>query len=115
MQASCKLSWQQQQQTVSSVTRHVWRAAARVCRQGLSANYASATASTSQGSRPFAHGGTCAGFSNTWHDAQLQQQQLCSPDTVREAEHCWQRRNMMRVEESRSSSVSTDLQLLHST
>ena len=36
------------------------------------------------------------------------------PATVREAEHCWQRRNMMRVEESRSSRVSTDLQLLHS-
>lgn len=38
-----------------------------------------------------------------------------SPDTVRDAEHCWQRRNMIRVDESRSSSVSTDLQLLHST
>jgi hypothetical protein len=36
-------------------------------------------------------------------------------DTVREAEHCWQRRNMMRVAESLSSRVSTLLQLLHST
>lgn len=36
-------------------------------------------------------------------------------DTVREAPHCWQRRNMMRVEESRSSRVSGDLQELQST
>lgn len=35
--------------------------------------------------------------------------------TVRDAPHCWQRKNMMRVELSLSSSVSGLLQLLHST
>lgn len=36
-------------------------------------------------------------------------------DTVREAPHCWQRRNMMREALSLSNSVSGLLQLLHST
>ena len=35
--------------------------------------------------------------------------------TVRLAPHCWQRRNMMRVPASRSSSVSGLLQLAQST
>mmetsp|Transcript_5452 Transcript_5452/g.15501 ORF Transcript_5452/g.15501 Transcript_5452/m.15501 type:complete len:92 (+) Transcript_5452:73-348(+) len=36
-------------------------------------------------------------------------------ETVLDAPHCWQRRNMIRVPESLSSSVSGDLQLLHRT
>lgn len=35
--------------------------------------------------------------------------------TVRDAPHCWQRRNMMRVLLSLSSNVSGLLQLLHRT